>query len=47
MISAAIHATLSRTTSACSLLITLSTSSTGVILRFSAIVVLLRQSLWQ
>src|SRR3954462_13233053 len=45
MTSATNHATLSRTTSACSLPISLSTNSTAVILPFSAIVVLLHPSI--
>src|SRR4051795_9870408 len=45
MTSATNHATLSRTTSACSLPISLSTTSTAVILPFSAIVVLLHPSI--
>src|SRR3954447_14941183 len=45
MTSATNHATLSRTTSACSLPINLSTNSTAVILPFSAIVVLLHPSI--
>src|SRR3954453_4605861 len=45
MTSATNHATLSRTTSACSLPISLSTNSTAVILPFSAVVVLLHPSI--
>src|SRR4051812_43513326 len=45
MTSATNHATLSRTTSACSLPISLSTNPAAVILPFSAIVVLLHPSI--